>query len=186
MSPGSTGTARLNDDRPAVDLGPHEVNRAAGEAHAGLDGPGMGIQPLERGQQRGMNVDQPVVPAFHEFRREHAHEAGEADQLDAACFQRLRQRPFEGSPRPVPPVVDDPMGQARLCGPREAVGVCPVGEHQRDFARGAGAGAVVDESLKIGAATRDQDTHLQPRHVAPNPSAAAVPEPAPVALPRTP
>ena len=103
---------RLNDDRPAVDLRPHVVNRAAGDAYAGLDGPGMRIQPLERRQQRGVDVDQPIAPTVDEFRREHAHEAGEADQLDAACFQRIAQRLLEGSARVMRPVVDHPMGPA--------------------------------------------------------------------------
>ena len=176
----------LDDDRPAVDLGSHEVNRAAGDAHAGLDGPRMGVEPLERGQQRGVDVDQPIAPAAHKFRREDAHEAGEADQLDTARFQRFAQRLLEGSAGAIRPVIDHALGQAGLCGPREPEGIGPVGKHQRNLALGIGRGAIVDEGLKIGPATRDQDAHSQPRHIVPYPPAAAVLELRPVALLQTP
>ena len=133
-----------------------------------------------------MDVDQPIAPTVDEFRCEHAHEAGEADQLDAACFQRIAQRLLEGSARVIRPVVDHPMGQARLRGPREAEGVDPVGEHQRDLAPGIGPGAIVDKGLEIGPAARDQDAHSQPRHIVPYRPAAAVLWLPPVALLQTP
>ena len=150
--------------------------------HAGRDGPGVGIQPLERGQKRGVNVDQPVAPALHECRREHAHEACEADQLHAALLQRSAQRPLEIRPRAVVPVIDHAMRQTGLCGAREPEGAGPVGEYERDLARGIGAGAIVDEGLQIGPAARDQDAYLQPRHVALRRRPATVPCPPPVVL----
>ena len=73
------------------------------------------------------------------------------------------------------PVIDHAMGQARLCGPREPEGIGPVGEHERNLARGIGTGAVVDEGLQIGPAARDQDAHSQPRHVAPLPPSGISP-----------
>ena len=46
---------------------------------------GVGVQAAEGGQQRGVDVEQPVAPARDEVRRQDAHEAGEADQFDAAA-----------------------------------------------------------------------------------------------------
>ena len=158
---------------PLVDLGPHEVDRTAGDADPGRDGPRVRVETLEGGQQRGMDVDQPVLPAGDEVRRQHAHEAGEADQLDPCGLQRLAQRLLEGAARAVVPMVDHAMGQARAGGPGEAEGVGAVGEHQHDLARSVGAGTVVDQRLKVGAAARDQDAHSQPRHMVPPPSPIA-------------
>ena len=56
----------LKDDRTFVHRRAHEMDRAAGEADTGLDRAGMGIQALERRQQRRMDVDQPVMPALDE------------------------------------------------------------------------------------------------------------------------
>src|SRR4051794_14699778 len=54
----------LKDDRPFVHRRADEMNGATGEADAGLDRAGMSIQSLERGEQRWMDVDQPVMPAL--------------------------------------------------------------------------------------------------------------------------
>ena len=133
-----------------------------------------------------MDIDQPIAPAVDEVRCEHAHEAREADQLNAACFQRIAQRLFEGGAGFVRPVVDNPMGEACAFGPGEPEGGGPVGEHQHDLARGVGAGAIVDESLEIGPAARNQDTHSQPRHIVPCRPATPVPGLLHVALFQTP
>jgi hypothetical protein len=44
--------------------------------------PRVGIEAAKGGQQRRMDVEQPILPAQDELRRQDAHEPGEADQLD--------------------------------------------------------------------------------------------------------
>ena len=44
----------------------------------------MGVDAPEERQQRGMDVEHPPRPALDEAGGQHAHEAGEADELDAA------------------------------------------------------------------------------------------------------
>ena len=56
----------LKDDRPLVHRRTHVMDGAAGEADAGLDRAGVGIQALEGRKQGGVDVDQPVVPALDE------------------------------------------------------------------------------------------------------------------------
>src|SRR3546814_12235213 len=74
---------RLQDDGAAVHLRADEMHRAAGEAYAGLKHLPMGGEALEGGQERGMDVDQPVPPTFDETVRQEPHEAGEAHKNDA-------------------------------------------------------------------------------------------------------
>ena len=44
---------RLRDDRSVVHIGCNEMHRAAMHAHAGLERPCVGIEPLEKGRSAG-------------------------------------------------------------------------------------------------------------------------------------
>ena len=79
----------------------------------------MGIQPRKRGQQRGMDVEQPALVAPHEARGEYAHEAGQHHQAGAKAIDRLRQRRIEGLARGVVAVRNDGGGDAAAGGVRE-------------------------------------------------------------------
>ena len=85
----------LRDDRPAVEARVDEVNRHAGDLHAVRDRLRRRIDAGERGQQRRVRVDDPQRIAIDEVRREHAHEAGEHDELDAVRVERRDQRVLE-------------------------------------------------------------------------------------------
>ncbi len=56
----------LDQNRTGIHLGAHDMNRAATQLHAGRDGLFMGIDTLERGQQRRVDVDDPVMPGLDE------------------------------------------------------------------------------------------------------------------------
>ncbi len=47
----------------------------------------MGVEPLERGQQCGMDIEHAPGPMRDEAGREQPHEAGETDEIDAVFFQ---------------------------------------------------------------------------------------------------
>ncbi len=48
---------------------------------AGLERPPVGVETAEGGQQRGMDVEQPVAPAVDQGRTQYTHEAGEANEF---------------------------------------------------------------------------------------------------------
>ncbi len=58
------------------------MNRATGEFHTRFNGAFMGMEPLESGQERRVNVELPVPPRFNEPFRQQPHETGAADQID--------------------------------------------------------------------------------------------------------
>src|SRR5262245_51248804 len=58
----------LDHDRPLIDLGAHEMNRAAVQLHSGGQGARMRIEPRERGQERGVNVEHALLVASDEAR----------------------------------------------------------------------------------------------------------------------
>src|SRR5437016_369475 len=73
----------LQNDGPPVHGGVDEVNRAARDFDARGDGIAVGVCPRERGEQRRMDIDDPVRERADERRGNEAHEAREDDQLDA-------------------------------------------------------------------------------------------------------
>ena len=95
VSSGSTGTA------PCAMIGPESISGttkctvAPCSVDAGLDRAAMRVEPLEGGQQRRVDVQQPAAPSRHEPRRQHPHESGEADDFDAVRFKHVLQGAFE-------------------------------------------------------------------------------------------
>ena len=86
----------------------------------------LSIRPAQRGD---------------EARREHPHEAGEADELGAARGERRRERRLEGGAVAAErPVVDGGDRQPEGGGAGEAAGVGAVGEHQADLGGMVGLG----------------------------------------------
>jgi hypothetical protein len=54
----------LDDDRPGVDLGAQEMHRAAVEAQPGRERAPVGVEAAQGRQQRGMDVEHAITPAF--------------------------------------------------------------------------------------------------------------------------
>ena len=98
-APGSRRVGQLDraleDDRARVDPFVDEVDRHAEDLHAVLDGLLDRAHAGEGGQQRGVDVEDPVGEARHEAGVEDRHVAGEHDELDAlldAASRRWRRR----------------------------------------------------------------------------------------------
>ena len=81
---------RLQDDRPAVELGGHQMHGRAGHPDAVLERLTLRVEAGKRGQQRRVDVEDAVRKRVEQRRADQPHEAGEADQLHAA---RREQRP---------------------------------------------------------------------------------------------
>ena len=121
----------------------------------------MGMQPGKRRQQRGMYVDQSVLPAPHKPWGDDAHEAGLADQLHAGGFQPVGQRPFEALPvREI--LVRDGLGRhPGLGGALQPLNVWNIGDHQHDFGGKQRVPGRVQQGLQIAASPGNQHSHFQ-------------------------
>jgi hypothetical protein len=80
--PGENRDARPGQDRPGVELGRNEVNRAAVFDEPLGERALVGVEAAQVRQQRGMNVEQASPPSLDEGGAQHAHEPGEADDFD--------------------------------------------------------------------------------------------------------
>ena len=69
------------DERPRVERLGHEVDGAAVFAHPRFESSLVGPEPRERGQQGGVDVDEPSREPLREGGPEDAHESGEHDEV---------------------------------------------------------------------------------------------------------
>ena len=91
----------LKHDRPGVDALVDEVHGDAEDLDAVLDGLLDRAHAREGGQQRGMDVEDPVGEARHEARVEDRHVAGEDDELDALGLEPIGDCGIALGPRAV-------------------------------------------------------------------------------------
>src|SRR2546422_279300 len=80
---------RLEQDRAVVELILDQVHRAPGHAHAVLPGTADCVEPGKRGEQRGMDIEDPVAEGVQQRLVEGGHEAREEHGLDSANAERL-------------------------------------------------------------------------------------------------
>ncbi len=79
----------LRDDGAFVEVGGDEVGGDADDFDAAFVGLAIGVGAGERGQERGVNVDDFVFPAPDEVGREDFHEAREDDEVDFVLIEEL-------------------------------------------------------------------------------------------------
>src|SRR5271157_5094498 len=82
------GHGLLQDDGAVVEVGVHEVHRAAGDFHAIVEGLLLRLQSWKRRQQRRMDVEDAVGKLLHEPRRQQAHVSRKADKINFVLAQR--------------------------------------------------------------------------------------------------
>jgi len=85
------GHHTLNEDGTIIEFGAHQMDAAAMDTNPGFERARMGVQAFEGRQKRGVDIQKPVFPAFHEPRRQNTHEASETDKFDASLIQSLIQ-----------------------------------------------------------------------------------------------
>ena len=123
----------LRDDRAVVHLRPHEVDGTAGKPHARLDGPLVGVKTLERRQNAGVDIDQPVPPPADEAAGQQPHEPGITDKLDGSAGKRRVERILERLTALEVPMIDGLGRYARLDGPFETGSIRYVGDDEGDL-----------------------------------------------------
>ena len=90
------GDGRLREDGAGIHSGVDEVHGAAGDAHAVRERLRLRVDAGERGEERGVDVDDAVRERVEEDRRDEAHEAGEHDARGAVRAERLDDGGVEG------------------------------------------------------------------------------------------
>ena len=76
------GDGALEDDDAVVEMLIDEVDGAAGDFRAVVEGLLLGVEAGKGWQKGGVNVEDPVGEGGDELRRQEAHIAGEADEVD--------------------------------------------------------------------------------------------------------
>ncbi len=123
----------LDEDGAVVEFGADEVDGAAVDADASLQGTGVGVEAFEGGQERGMDVEEAVLPALHEPGAQDAHETRQADEPDAGLVQFLVQRPLERLTSIMSLVIDNQVRNARRRSYVQTARPGPVGDDECDL-----------------------------------------------------
>jgi hypothetical protein len=124
----------------------------------------MRVRAAESGEKGGMDVEHPPGPALNEPIGEDAHEAREAQDVDARRLQGAVEFLLEGAAVRKSLVVHHCRRDAGLGGAREPGGLGPVRGHEHDL------GGIIrlprrrDEGSEVGAAPRDEDAHAFAAH----------------------
>ena len=157
---GQDGDGSLEDDDAVVQLLIDKMDGAAGDLDAVVEGLLLRVEAGEGREQRGVDVEDAVGEGADEVRREQAHVAGEADELDVMLAESgddvgivLGALAAAG--------VEGEGGEAALAGGGEAGSVGHVRDDDSNAGVGDGARADrVGDGEEVGAAAGEEDTEL--------------------------
>ena len=151
----------LRQDRPAVDRLVDEVDGGSRHSHAGRERVADRMGARERGQQGGVQVDDPAAERIEDARAEQPHVARQDDEVGRDRDERHRERrvglgdglgvpsdaPGDGHERGLDPL---------LRRPREP-GTLAIREDERDLGAQCAPAGGRDERLEARARARDAD-----------------------------
>ena len=152
---------RLRQDRAVVQFGGDFMHCRSGKLTACLYRPLMGMQAGKRGQQRGMDVEQPPGEVAHETGCEDAHEARQNDEAGGKLIDAGRQSCIESFAAGKGFVIQDAGRNALRPRKNQAFGIRFVADHGSD-PRAKRLFPVLDlrrfdDGRHIGAAARNQN-----------------------------
>ena len=154
---GQDGDGALEDDDAVVEVFVDEVDGAAGEGAAVVEGLGLGVEAGEGGKQRGVDVEDALGEGGDEGRREQAHVSGQADEIDLMLAEAGDD---VGVMLGAGAATGDEAGGGKAeaaCGV-EAGRVLNVGEDDGDGGCGdASVGDGLGDGEEVGAAAGEQD-----------------------------
>ena len=113
-----------------------------------------------------MHVDDPSRMAPHEIGTEHAHEAGEHDQIGLGGLDRSGKRVVERVARALRQVIDDGGRDPGVARQRKPARVGSIADDVRHRAGDVACARMVDQSGQVRAAAGDQDGDARERHPA--------------------
>ena len=129
------GDGALQDDDTVVDVLVDEVDGASGDFGSEGERLGLGVETWEAGEQAGVDVEDAIGEGGDEGRRDEAHVAGEADEVDVGLAEAGDELFVAGFGRPASD--GDVVGfEAEVAGGLKAGGVGFVGEDDGDFGVG--------------------------------------------------
>jgi hypothetical protein len=151
------GHNALRDDGAAVQSLIDEVDGAAAEFDAVLDGLSLRVEAGEGGQQTRMNIKYASAISCDEDGREQAHVTGEADEFDVMRLQRCNDLAFMFGAC-APATFDGERFDPTFGGAGKSRRFCVIAQDERDL--GSGYFAAPDRSGErqhVRAATGDED-----------------------------
>ena len=154
----------LKDNLPAVGHLVDKMDRGARHLDAVAKGRLVDLEAVEAlaaegGDQRRMDVDDPVGPLFRKVRREDLQKSRQDNHVNLRALQRGGESGLKIRTR------QRHRRDTGLFGPLQGVGAVAVGDHQGDFPVGDAPGGLgVQQSLEIGAAAGDQHGDLRLYH----------------------
>lgn len=158
---GVDGNNGLGEDRAGIEFGAHKMHGTAGEPHAGRKRLPLGMKPAKGWQQGRVDVDHAVAPGIDKTGVEDAHKPGERDQFDIVPGQRGCGR---GRKSGRVALRDHRLRNAGAGGVAKPRGLDPIADDERNLGRMGGIGAGRNQGREVRAATRNQHSHLEPRH----------------------
>ncbi len=127
----------LRNNRAGIQLRDNEVYRRPMDFDTGIQSPLMSMQPGKSGQQRRMNVNQPVVIPTDKLGSQDTHETGQHDHIRPVLVNQIGQRGVKsGSIREIT-MVQDGSRYAHICSCLQARRVGSIADHTGDFGRPA-------------------------------------------------
>jgi len=151
------GYCGLQDDGAGVEIFVDEVDSAAGEFYAVVEGLLLGFEAGEGGEERGMDIQNALGEGGYEEWGEETHVACEANEIDFVFLE-------DGGDLAVVGFALEALGGNGACGnvagggAFEAGGARFVADDDGDFGVGDAAGGdTIGEGFEVGAATAEED-----------------------------
>src|SRR6188768_3178329 len=157
------GHDALQDDRPSIELGRHEMHGHAGNLDTVFEGLSLRVHAWKRRQERWMDIDDAIGKGSDHLGAQHAHEPGEAHHIHAALLKLPYQRAVVIIARgPTAMTYADGFDTRASC-PLEAACSLAIGDHNRQIGVEAPFTHRIDQRLKIAAATGNEHSQSTAR-----------------------
>ena len=150
----------LGQHRSCVDLFNHLVDGASGLADPGGQRLSDGVEPPERRQQAGVQIEQTTGEGLDQAGCDDPHPTGHDHQINGVLLQPDHQGIVQVLPAGKPAMVEQAAGHAKPLGPGDGPRRRPVDDQQHHLSPAVPIGSAgLDQSLKVAAAARGQHSH---------------------------
>jgi len=136
------------------------MNRAARKPDAVIQRLLLNVRSGECGEQGGVNVDDPVRKGSQEKRRENPHESGQRHQFNACVREHAEQFAVKILAVFKILMVQNRAGNSMLLRPGQTISFGIVADDYGDSGVKRSPFNLIDNGLKVGAASGNQDAQL--------------------------